>query len=195
VAGTNERDPRLQTFRFVGMLALKLLLELEVEVFLSKLVLVSSDPFKTPVAEVLQAAGAEVLPVDIRAGGDLRARSVIEACGGADALVVAEHRDRRAVVGGETGIPLDVLDGAAVAHIAGAIEDPEDRLRKNPPGFVEPGRMTVTTDALGPRPVIDLHAAGLRVGQALVEGMRRLDNASAAEAAALDGSPARGVMA
>jgi voltage-gated potassium channel Kch len=191
VAGTDERDPRLQTFRFVGMLGLKLLLELEVEVFLSKVVVISSDPFATPIVEALEAAGAEVLLLDVTAGADLQAAPGT----GADALVVAEHRDRRAVIGGETGIPVDALDGIAVAHIAGAIDDPQERLRKNPPGSVAQGRMTVTTDALGPRPVVDLHAAGLRVGQALVQGMRELGDASRAEAAARDASPAQGVTA
>jgi hypothetical protein len=87
-----------------------------------------------------------------------------------DAVVVAEHQDRRTVIGGATGIPVQelVAAGTAIAHIAGAIDDPQQRLRKNPPGPVAPGWMTVTTDVLGPRPVIDLHAAGLRVGQELV---------------------------
>jgi hypothetical protein len=192
VAGTNEHDPRLQTFRFVGMLALKLLLDLEVEVFLSKVVLVSSEPFTTPIAEVLEAAGSDVVVVDVASVGDLHAPDVIAACTGVDALVVAEHRDRRTIVGGDTGIPIEALAaaGTTVAHIAGAIEDPQGRLEKNPPGPVAPGWMTVTTDALGPRPVIDLHAAGLRVGQALVKGIRTLDDASGAERAALDESPA-----
>jgi len=195
VSGTDEQDPRLQTFRFVGMLALKLLLELEVEALLSKVVLVSSEPFATPIGDVLRAAGADVLLVDVTAGSDLHSSDVIAASEHADALVVAEHRDRRTVVGGETGIPLAVLDGVAVAHIAGAIDDPQERLYKNPPGAVAPGRMSVTTDALGPRPVVDLHAAGLRVGQALVQGMRELQDASRAESAALNMSPALGVTA
>jgi hypothetical protein len=195
VAGTNERDERLQTFRFVGMLALKLLLALEVEALLSNLVVISSEPFATPIVEVLKAVGADVTVVDVASAGDLHTPEWLETFGAADALVVAEHRDRRAVVGGETGIPLDLLGDVGVAHIAGTIDDPDQRLRKNPPGPVAPGWMTVTTDALGPRPVVDLHAAGLRVGQALVDAMRELRRAPLAEAAALDTSPALGVPA
>jgi hypothetical protein len=52
--------------------------------------------------------------------------------------------------------------------------------------------MTVTTYFVGPRPVIDLHAAGLRVGQALVEGMARAGDAAKAEQYALVTSPAAG---
>lgn len=192
VLGTDERDPRLQTFRFVGMLALKLLLELEVEVLLSRLVVISSEPFAGPIVDVLGAAGAEVRLVDVTQGTDPGAPDVADACARADAVVVAEHRVRRTLVGGETGIPLDLLEAGDVAlvHIAGVVEDPEERLRKHPAGPVAPGWMSVTTDALGPRPVVDLHAAGLRVGQALVEGMRNLGDAAAAERAALGESPA-----
>jgi hypothetical protein len=186
VLGTNERDPRLQTFRFVGMLALKLLLELEVEVLFSRVVVLSSEPFAGPIVDVLRAAGAETRLIDVTRGADLRDCCLLDDGWNVDAVVVAEHRDRRPVVGGETGIPVERLVevGAVVAHIAGRIEDPAERLRKHPSDAVAPGRMTVTTDAVGPRPVIDLHAAGLRVGQALVAGMRRFGNRAEAEAAA-----------
>jgi hypothetical protein len=191
VLGTNERDRRLQTFRFVGMLALKLLLELEIEVVLSRLVVVSSEPFASPIVETLQAAGAEVRLLNTEDGADLRNPSLVKEYRQVDAVVVAEHRDRRAVVGGETGIPVEFLEAAdaRLVHITGAVHDPGGRLRKNPPGDVVPGRMTVTTDVLGPRPVVDLHTAGLRVGQALVEAMRRMGDASDAETAALEVSP------
>jgi hypothetical protein len=188
VLGTNEHDPRLDTFRFVGMVALELLLELEVEVLLSRILVVSSEPFATPIVEVLNAVGADVQLLDVTAGRDLRQeQSVLDACRGLDAVVVAEHRDGRTVIGGETGIPIDVLEesGAVLAHIAGAIEDPHQRLNKHPPGDVRPGRMTVTTDVVGPRPVVDLHTAGLRVGQMLVEKTCELGTAAAAEASAL----------
>jgi hypothetical protein len=192
VLGTDEHDPRVQTFRFVGVLALKLLLELDVEVLSSRIVVVSSDPFATPIVETLRGVGASVILLDVTAGTDLRDELVAEACSRADAVVVAEHRDRRTVLGGSAGVPLDVLEaaGAVVAHIAGAIDDPEQRLAKHPAGDAAPGWMTVTTDVLGPRPVVDLHAAGLRVGQALVHGMRQFGDAARAERFALDDGPA-----
>jgi hypothetical protein len=181
VLGTDERDPRVQTFRFVGMLAVKLLLELEIEVLLSRIVVVSSEPFATPIVDTLRAAGAEVRLCDVTKGDTL------QDVAGVDALVMAEHRERRAI-----DLPLQSLRdaGVAVAHIAGAIDDPQELLRKSPAGAVEPGWMTVTTDVLGPRPVVDLHAAGLRVGQALVAEMRAHGDAARAEAAALITTPA-----
>jgi hypothetical protein len=191
VLGTDESDTRVQTFRFVGMLALRLLLELEIEVLRSRVVVLSSSPFASPILDVLRAVGADVILVDVTVGDHLFTEGVLASCEQADAVVIAEHRDRRILVGGDTGLPVDLLEraGATLAHIAGRIHDPEGRLRKHPVGEVRPGYMTVTTDILGPRPVVDLHAAGLRVGQALVEGMRRTGNAAMAEMAALGESP------
>jgi len=40
-------------------------------------------------------------------------------------------------------------------------------LRCYPDRFALPGHMSVTTDYIGPKPLIDLHAAGLKVGQEL----------------------------
>ncbi len=192
VLGTDERDPRLRTFDFVGMLALKLLLDLDVEVLFSRIVVVSSEPFASAIVAALAAAGADVTLLDVTRGDDLRGHEARAACAACDGVVVAEHRDRRAVVGGDTGLPIDVMEaaGAAVAHIAGAVEDPGAVLRRHPAVDAAPGVMTVTTDLLGPRPVVDLHAAGLRVGQALVQAMRRLGSAPEAERAALAESPA-----
>jgi hypothetical protein len=187
VLGTNERDARLETFRFVGMLALKLLLELEIEVLRCRILVLSSEPFAGPVAACLRAAGAELTLVDLTRGDDPCAPEVQAALESVDAVLVAEHRDRRAVVGGASGLPLEALvaRGTPVAHLAGRVDDPDQRLRKHPPGPVAPATMTVTTDALGPLPVVDLHAAGLRVGQALVTAMRATRSAADAQAAAL----------
>jgi hypothetical protein len=192
VLGTNESDPRLQTFRFLGVIAIKLLLELEVEVLLSRLLVISSEPFATPIVEMLRAMGADVQLLDVTRGESPRDPLVLDLCRQVDAVVVAEHRVRSAVIGGEGGIPVELLAtaGAALVHITGTVHDPMRRLRRHPPAGAGPGRMTVTTDIIGPRPVADLHAAGLRVGQALVESMRHFGSARRAEAAAMRASPA-----
>jgi hypothetical protein len=55
---------------------------------------------------------------------------------------------------------------------------------------VDFGYMTVATDYLGPRPVIDLHAAGLKVGEALSRGMRAFGDTAKARDFAMSCSPA-----
>ena len=56
--------------------------------------------------------------------------------------------------------------------------------------FKGDGYMTVTTEYAGIRPVIELHTAGLKVGQAMVEGLRKYGNAEQAKQYALTHSPA-----
>ena len=50
--------------------------------------------------------------------------------------------------------------------------------------------MSVTADYAGPKPAIDLHAAGLKVGQAMVEGMKKHNDMKKAIKHALKNSPA-----
>ena len=50
--------------------------------------------------------------------------------------------------------------------------------------------MTVTTDYVGIKPVIDLHTAGLKVGQAMVEGLRRRYSLEQVRKYTLENSPA-----
>ncbi len=51
-----------------------------------------------------------------------------------------------------------------------------------------PGYMTVTTDHVGPRPVVDLHAAGLKVGEMAVRCRRAgLDAAAVARSVVASG--------
>jgi hypothetical protein len=167
VIGTNESDPRLRTFDYVGTLAAKLLFESGLEGRGNTIVVLGSDPFGRSVCASLEAIGAHVERVVVHDDDlDGRAATAVEK---ADALVVAEHRDRRELIGNHGGIRPARLHatGCRVIHIAGHVDVAaleEYRVAKHPHGDAVPGHMTVATDYLGARPVIDLHAAGLRVG-------------------------------
>jgi hypothetical protein len=113
----------------------------------------------------------------------------------ADAIVIVEHKANFSVLGGEKGIPLTWLSGREtnVIHVCGNIDDgglKKFGISKFPSRKVDLGYMTVTTDYVGPRPVVDLHAAGLKVGEALVKGMRLFRNPAKAVDYALKNSPA-----
>ena len=62
-------------------------------------------------------------------------------------------------------------------------------LRCAPEIFAAAGSMSVTTDYVGPKPLIDLHAAGLRVGELLTRARQRGLDARAAELAVLETCP------
>jgi len=195
VLGTWESHPRLQIFRYVGLVALKLLLEASIEVFRSKILLIGSGPLGQETKRVLQSNGADLTHLDPWEHWNRHHLDLKEGIQDVDAVVLAEHRARFSILGGETGLPLEWFDdhGAVIVHLCGKIEDEEledHRIHKIPARKVEPGYMAVTTDYVGPRPVIDLHAGGLKVGEALVRGMRLFHNMDEAIRYALANSPA-----
>jgi len=60
-------------------------------------------------------------------------------------------------------------------HICGVVDEVsinQSGVHKIPKKISKPGFMTVTTDYVGPRPVIDLHAAGLKVGEVAINELR-----------------------
>lgn len=63
VLGTNEKAAGLETFRHVGLIALKLALNLEIEVFRSRILVYSSGEFAESIIRVLKDNGAEVFLV------------------------------------------------------------------------------------------------------------------------------------
>lgn len=181
---TNEAHPRVRTFAYLGPTIGRLLLEECVEIVGSRILLVGSDPFGEAVANWLADAGARVA----RAGlVDWAAR--VKEITDIDALVVVEHREHRdllAVAGASVALARLAELGAPVVRLCGvldrhAVETAGGRLvpATDPPA----GVMSVTTAHAGPRPVIDLHAAGLKAG-GLVAAARR-EGASPREAIAV----------
>lgn len=195
VLGTRETDPRLRTFRYVGVLALKLLLNAGIEVFGSRVVVVGDGEFADEVREVLAALECDVIPM-AAASAASPSPAEVATVNQSDAVVLAEHRSREPLVGG-AGLPAPGLaeGGVVLVHISGVVDHDELafwHVEKHPPNRVEPGTMTMTTGEVGSKPVVGLHAAGLRVGQMLVDGMRTCGDPVAAEAHALERSPAMG---
>jgi hypothetical protein len=190
VAGTNETHPKVRTFEYLGPLAMKLLSELGIEPRRARLALIGSAPFGDSIERFLALAGATVERLPLPPAGaklDAALGPAIEAC---DALVLAEHRDHRPLIGGANGIAAERIAraGIPVAHICGQL-DSADRglgnLHKRPQGSAPPGYMLVTTDYVDPRAVIDLHAAGLKVGEIMVRARRSGNDARAAVALAV----------
>lgn len=195
VLGTCETHPRLQIFRYIGLLALKLLLEAGIEVFRSNILLIGSGHFGLETKHVLNSNGCHPVHLNPLENWDNRDQDIKCYIQNADAVVVVEHQATFSLLGGDEGLPLAWFDDsdAVIIHICGKVDDAgleRQGIRKIPKRKVEPGFMTVTTDYVGPRPVIDLHTAGLKVGEALVRGLRLFDDSDEAIKYALNNSPA-----
>lgn len=161
VLGTNEGHPLLRTFDYVGMLAVKLLLEAGVEVFRSHVLIIGAGRFGDAAAKALLSAGAEV-----------RNAKDNEDLSWPDALLVVEHESRDQVVGDRASVDIAKLKAVnptcSLVHIAGNVDVPALKaagIEFYPADIAPAGFMSRTTDYLGPRPLIDLHAAGLKIGE------------------------------
>ncbi|WP_426527689.1 hypothetical protein [Bradyrhizobium sp. McL0615] len=176
VLGTCETHPRLRTYDYLAFVAARLMLERGVEVFRSRIVIIGSDPFGSSIQKgLLEMSASEVALIRPDDGhvAELYARRASPA----DAVVIAEHRASEMVVGGARGIdPRELVrDGTVLVHICGNVDIESIRafglpIHPDPPAPY--GKMTVTTDYAGPTPVIDLHAAGLKVGEIGVRNRR-----------------------
>lgn len=173
VLGTDEGHADLRIFGYLPQVAIRLLHELGIEVFRSTVAVVGSGPFADETCRGLAAAGAVPTPISPLLLREAPSRVTLAS---ADAILFVEHHERRVLVGDGGVLAADELHeinpAAVVAHICGGVNERDlDRvgLRHAPAAFAPPGFMSVSTAYVGPRPVIDLHAAGLRVGQALAQ--------------------------
>jgi hypothetical protein len=163
--GTNESYPGLDVFAYCGWLALKMLFDAQIEVHKSKLVVVSNDHFGPVIANRLALTGAEVrLLASLR---DIGAANLA-----ADALIVADYVRQDVIIGSGGDVTAADLaatcPGVTVVQFVGHVDVASltaAGIRVYPGIVLGPRRMALTLAGLGPRPVIELHAAGLKVGE------------------------------
>jgi len=169
VLGTNESDPRLKTLEYLGPVSKKLLFESGIEVCQSFIYICGQGKFADTIYESLQHDYALCKLIDNRSNIDKGDISSL------DAVIIADHKTDNSYLGEaqESWIDVrDLNDSTRIIHITGNINEDAVRtrgLRIYPENEFELGRMSVTTDYVGPRPVIDLHTAGLKVGSIMAE--------------------------
>ena len=174
VLGTNEREVELDLFTYVGYLAVKLAFELEIEIYRSKVVVVGSGVFGESSVKAFDKLDAYIKYIDLSAGDSLETKLAKSMLRDTDLVVLVEHHSPVCLIGGEGQITVDELlalsPHVSIVHIAGNINREEidgAAIPCLPQQSAAPGYMSVTTDYLGPKPVIALHTAGLKVGEAM----------------------------
>ncbi len=181
VLGTDESDSRVETQQYLQPLAAKIMFECNLEIYQGAFIIVGDGRMARRAAD-LEALGATVVrinPNDIVSGSTVFDSIDSELIERLDALVVVDHDTDRLLVG-EGGLvnphKLSRLTrGATVIHICGSVSASDldaAGLRYVPEDPAPPKTMSYNTGYLGPRPIVDLHAAGLRVGADLVREQR-----------------------
>jgi len=179
VLGTNEHQYILKTFRYIGYLAIKLLFKLDVEIFRSKVVVLGEGVFGDNTVQTLQHAGASVTQIQLNKGESLQAPVQKIKLSECDAIVIVEHNCHDLLIGKNGQITAKQLyelnQSVCIAHIAGGVnqgELEEVGIPFQPSCLASTGYMSVATDYLGPRPLIDLHTAGLKVGEMMAHAKK-----------------------
>lgn len=169
VMATDESNPLVNVFSFSGSLCIKMLHLLEIEVFESKLAIISNDKFGSTISATLQKMGACVqLFSNIQ---DEECKKFIQ---DSDALIIADYKADRTIIGRNGDITAAELARIApaisIVQFCGGIEvEGLNRFgfRYVPQWEVPRNRMGLTLADLGPKPVINLHASGLKVGEVM----------------------------
>jgi hypothetical protein len=170
VLGTWETRPPCDLLPYMGPLAVRLLLDLGLEVHNTAVIVLGGQAMGHEMARFLAAIGCDV--DHYGAGARPYEELTPEAAVGRDAVIVAEHADRRVLLDASmaganptlrVGVVSGTVDGEALRS-AGLVVVPEV-LRDG-------GHMSYDASRLGPRPVLELYAAGLRVGEVAARARR-----------------------
>ena len=182
VLGTDESDDRVATQRYLRALAVKVALECDLEVQRGSFLVIGDGRMAAYAARGLDALGGSVTriaPEELEDGDDVVGWLSDDVLERLDAVFVVDHETDRTLIGTGGLIEPATLarraPGVVVAHICGPIAADEldaAEIRYVPSTPAPAGTMSYTTGYLGPRPIVELHAAGLRVGADLVRERR-----------------------
>lgn len=167
IMGTNEEYLGLDVFNFSGPLCLKMLFDSGLEIYKNKIVILSNDKFGKVIFEQLTKITDDVnLINDINNQNKKIIRN-------ADVLIIADYTEKKYFIGKTKAYISakelkDLSRFITVLQFAGNVdlEDlKENNIKYYPEYKVGSFRMGKTLAHIGPKPVIDLHCAGLKVGE------------------------------
>ncbi|WGV24087.1 hypothetical protein [Halotia branconii] len=163
VAGVNERHPGVDVFSFLGIMAVKLLLDAGVAVYTSNILLLCDNPFSSFIERGLVNAGANVDTVDsiVAAPTDKTYDAI---------LVALQPRPEPVLSVKDAAMIAKYWPGALVAQYWGDIERSAFSIHHIPicPEIEpKPGHMAILPSAVGPEPIIRLQTGGLKAAEAI----------------------------
>lgn len=201
VIGTNEHQPPCDMRPYSGLFALKMLFDMGIEAHGSKLLLLGAQlTLGAEIARMFRLWGLDVVhfgsPGDGADHGYDELPSYWRDHGSTvDAVIVAEHHDPVLLIGpGGLIEPTNMFRGNPAVQV-GVISGHVDQaslaavhIATFPSVIQSFGHMSYQAGVLGPRPVLELYAAGLKVGQIAARArLAGLDVTAATQLAVEDG--------
>jgi hypothetical protein len=166
LAGTWENHPDLRIFDACGPLIVKLCLTAGYEIYQNKIVVISNDQFGKVACDALAALKPD--EVTLCSVEEAKARRNWNV----DFVVLADYTTPVDFIGPEGILPVHLMNTCGIVHLAGKLDlawAEEAGMNVFPRKNGEGHRMTETLAYLGTKPVVDLHAAGLKVGELLLD--------------------------
>jgi len=168
VYGTNEDDERLKTFQYIGYTVLYFLLKKKLTPFSAKILVIGNDKFIKPIVEVLSN---NQYSFDI-----VKEYSKKTETGKYNAIIIAERQRENCIIGPGEDCFIDskqISEEIFVFHVTGRVDFTglkADCIPKYPVPF---GYMSFNTDFIDSRAVIDLNTAGLKVGEGMLQALKK----------------------
>jgi len=166
VWGTNEDYPGLDIFSYSGWLCMKMLFDAQIEIHKSHILVVSTDKFGIVIENQLERAGALVRRINTFR--DISKSDLT----GIDVIVVADYTRTDTILGQDGDIsPCElsaIIPDVSIIQYAGHIDVnglKEFGIYVYPGIELGPRRMSLTLAMLAVRPVVELHGAGIKVGE------------------------------
>lgn len=176
VAGVNERHPAIDVFSFLGIMAVKLLLDAGIAVYASQILLLCDNPFKPFIERGLTNAGATV-DIAINLEETPKDKSY-------DAILVALHPQAKSVLSATDAKTIaKYYPGTLVAQYWGDIARSAFEFYNIPLcPELEPklGHMGILPSAVGPEPIIRLQTGGLKAAEVIWRSSLRSDTSEMA---------------
>tara|TARA_B100000989_G_scaffold213956_1_gene162608 strand:+ start:3025 stop:4110 length:1086 start_codon:yes stop_codon:yes gene_type:complete len=180
VIGTNENYKKIKMFGYNIFIFFKLLFELNLEIYKNKLVIIGSGPSCEPIIKGLKKLNCTFFWVSNKLDKDVYCDyqniEKILNLDYLDALVFVDHSYPKEIVGTKSIISFEDLKfkfpNLKIGHICGNIDfkDLQRSSLKYLPKKISPfGNMSYQAYHLGPQPVLELFAAGLKVGEIAVK--------------------------
>jgi hypothetical protein len=153
---------------YLGLAVKKLLFECGIEVFQSKIGIVGKGKFANTIKESLSKDEAVIFEIENFSKKEKNAISDF------DALIIADYHTETNYIGNNALIEPEELKkintDIKIIHICGKVCEHDlliNELEYYPKIIAPLKHMSITTDFVGPKPLIDLHTAGLKVGEEL----------------------------
>ncbi len=170
VAGTWENHPDLKIFDGCGHLAIKMAQEAGFEVYQNNIIVWSDDHFGDVISEAFKIFGArQVIKTN-------NVHELVRIIADIDFIFFCDYNEQRKIIGTGGFINIAGLQrinkGLGFIHLYGDIDfmsAKELGLRIYPEKIGQPSIMTFTLAHLGPGLIINLHTAGLKVGECLLK--------------------------